>query len=232
MAICNHNEKENFAPDEILENLPDCQGGAGRHKCAICAYNQGIQDRKNDLVFSEEELQTCPNGRAAPEKMLKNLPKNQGSIARHKCCNTAYLVGYGLLLKFEKENKENKEETEILNELGDKAEDLTVNETKKYVSHRKLERASGVSKKVKSVQGYVCKVCDFSFQDAYGILGKEYIEAHHLKPLYALKEDEEAFFDLSRDFAVLCANCHRMIHRMDDVSDVNALRELVKSKKI
>ena len=32
-----------------------------------------------------------------------------------------------------------------------------------------------------------------------------------------------------KDFSVLCANCHRMIHRLDDSSDLEKLKRLIKN---
>ena len=64
------------------------------------------------------------------------------------------------------------------------------------------------------------------FENVYGSIGKGYIEAHHLVPLSQLKGRRFAL-DPERDFAVLCANCHRMVHRSAYVSDVNAFRQQV-----
>ena len=38
--ICKKNHKVNFKVDK----LPESQAGAGRHKCAICAYESGYED--------------------------------------------------------------------------------------------------------------------------------------------------------------------------------------------
>jgi len=38
---CKHGKK---APVEVLENLPHSQGGTGRHKCCICAYQIGFKE--------------------------------------------------------------------------------------------------------------------------------------------------------------------------------------------
>jgi predicted HNH restriction endonuclease len=38
-------------------------------------------------------------------------------------------------------------------------------------------------------------------------------------------------YDVAADFAVLCANCHRMIHKSDDPSDLNKFRDMVQSNK-
>jgi hypothetical protein len=35
------------APKEMIEELPVCQGGPGRHKCVVCAYHQGFQDARS-----------------------------------------------------------------------------------------------------------------------------------------------------------------------------------------
>ena len=46
---------------------------------------------------------------------------------------------------------------------------------------------------------------------AYGQIGVDFIEAHHLTPLSELSGDA-VHLDPRRDFSVLCSNCHRMIH--------------------
>lgn len=56
----------------------------------------------------------------------------------------------------------------------------------------------------------LCTICGFSFHLAYGELGKDFIEAHHLKPISERTKAEETKLD---DLAMVCANCHRMIHR-------------------
>ncbi|KRF42531.1 hypothetical protein ASH01_17055 [Terrabacter sp. Soil811] len=67
--------------------------------------------------------------------------------------------------------------------------------------------------KIKAVKGagkrVACEVCGFDFEAAYGALGRDYIEAHHILPLHASGPTQTRLADL----ALLCANCHRMIHR-------------------
>jgi predicted HNH restriction endonuclease len=55
-----------------------------------------------------------------------------------------------------------------------------------------------------------CQVCNFSFTDKYGELGSGFIEAHHLFPISQLIEETETKID---DLALVCSNCHRMLHR-------------------
>jgi len=54
-----------------------------------------------------------------------------------------------------------------------------------------------------------CEVCSFDFGRTYGPLGEGYIEVHHRLPLHASGPTLTKLSDL----ALLCANCHRMIHR-------------------
>jgi 5-methylcytosine-specific restriction protein A len=96
--------------------------------------------------------------------------------------------------------------------LGD--EDLRLVRT-----HKRIERNQKLAKMAKAVHGYTCMVCEMNFSSVYGDLGKEYIEAHHLTPLSQLKGQKVAL-DVRKDFAVLCANCHRMIHRSGLVDDI------------
>jgi 5-methylcytosine-specific restriction protein A len=54
-----------------------------------------------------------------------------------------------------------------------------------------------------------CEVCGFDFEKTYGVLGREYIEVHHVAPLHVVGHRETKLEDL----ACLCSNCHRMCHR-------------------
>ena len=102
----------------------------------------------------------------------------------------------------------------------------SVDERRQYRLHRKLERRSKTSELVKKHHGTICQVCGMSFVDRYGLLGEGYIEAHHLRPLSSLRPGEIVTYDIASDFCVLCANCHRMIHRQEDPSDLDGLRHL------
>jgi 5-methylcytosine-specific restriction enzyme A len=54
-----------------------------------------------------------------------------------------------------------------------------------------------------------CEVCGFDFATRYGDLGEGFIEAHHILPLAAAGPAITRLADL----AVVCSNCHRMLHR-------------------
>ena len=52
--------------------------------------------------------------------------------------------------------------------------------------------------------------CGFDFEAVYGELGRDYAQVHHLKPLADRTKPSQTKLD---DLAVVCANCHAMIHR-------------------
>jgi 5-methylcytosine-specific restriction protein A len=100
-------------------------------------------------------------------------------------------------------------------------------ERKKLRLHYRIERNTSISLKVKKLKGYKCEACGFKFSDKYGDIGSEFIEAHHLQPI-SLLDIGNTRLNLKTDFAVLCSNCHRMIHKLDDPSDIELLRSLLK----
>lgn len=55
-----------------------------------------------------------------------------------------------------------------------------------------------------------CEVCKFDFSVRYGERGNGFIECHHTKPVATLASGQKTHID---DLALVCANCHRMIHR-------------------
>lgn len=105
-----------------------------------------------------------------------------------------------------------------------------IEENKKKRLHEKFDRRGDTSLKVKKRKGYKCEACGLMLIEKYGELGKEYIEAHHLKAFSALSEGK-IFLSIDKDFAVLCPNCHRMIHRLPDPSDIEMLKRIINENK-
>jgi len=58
--------------------------------------------------------------------------------------------------------------------------------------------------------GTSCAACGFSFEIAYGNLGRDFIPVHHLVPVSQLDSNYE--LDPVTDLVPLCANCHAMAH--------------------
>lgn len=79
--------------------------------------------------------------------------------------------------------------------------------------HVTRERSRGLRRrKIEAVrrsgQPIACEACGFDFEQTYGDHGRGYIECHHAVPLHAVGNHRTQL----RDLALVCANCHRMIH--------------------
>jgi 5-methylcytosine-specific restriction protein A len=70
-----------------------------------------------------------------------------------------------------------------------------------------------------------CEACGFDFHRTYGERGFEYIECHHRTPLGVTGKTRTRLTDL----ALICSNCHRMVHRRREWITVEALRDLIRN---
>ena len=70
--------------------------------------------------------------------------------------------------------------------------------------------------------GYKCNVCGFSFSDAYGAIGEQYIHVHHVVELASIREQYEV--DPIRDLRPVCPNCHAMLHRRSPALTIEELK--------
>lgn len=87
-----------------------------------------------------------------------------------------------------------------------------------YVTHKTYERNSELPKMKKhitleKVGSLKCEICDFDFYEKYGEHGKGFMECHHIYPVSKMEKGDKTKID---DLALVCANCHRMIHREKD----------------
>ena len=110
-----------------------------------------------------------------------------------------------------------KDEPSGLGVVADVLEGLEGQVRLRLVRHRRRERALRDAK-IKQAQSespdgrLKCQVprCGFDFEKRYGALGKSFAEVHHLSPLGNAAGPVQTRLD---DLAVVCSNCHSMIHR-------------------
>ncbi|MBP9580176.1 MAG: HNH endonuclease, partial [Parabacteroides sp.] len=82
-------------------------------------------------------------------------------------------------------------------------------------AHKYRERNSKViqlaKQNFKNQNGHLyCQICGFDFEKAYGKIGKDFIEAHHTIPVSEISPTQKTRVE---DIAILCSNCHRIVHR-------------------
>jgi len=101
-------------------------------------------------------------------------------------------------------------------------------EERRLAWHRRYEgRNRGAVKAAKAAQGYACQACGVDYQQLYGPPGERCVDAHHLVPFSELGEGVRRLNPV-RDFAIVCSNCHRLIHSTRPPLTVTALRELLR----
>lgn len=98
-----------------------------------------------------------------------------------------------------------------------------------YRLHRARERSRTLRDRaraaaIKAGRGLACQACGFVFKDKYGDLGADYIECHHTRPVSELRTGAATKL---RDVALLCSNCHRMVHRRRPWLGLEQLRTLL-----
>lgn len=87
---------------------------------------------------------------------------------------------------------------------------------------RKLVEAAKAAARKKHGRLF-CEACGFDFAAKYGPAGEGLIDVHHTKPVHTLVEGEKTRLE---DLALLCANCHRVVHSSrlwKTVEEVSAL---------
>lgn len=102
----------------------------------------------------------------------------------------------------------------LISELETSNPDLTVTEGElRLVAHLVKERNRKIVKEKKQQainnNTLLCEVCTFSFPDIYN---SNFIECHHKTPIGQAGVRETTLDDL----ALVCANCHRMLHTKFD----------------
>ncbi len=99
-----------------------------------------------------------------------------------------------------------------------------------YRMHRYRERNSSLVQRVKlrAVERglLACEVCDFDFGKMYGAIGQGFIECHHTVPV---SEYEPGQVTRAGDLALVCSNCHRMLHRVRPWLTVEQLRVRIRT---
>lgn len=69
-----------------------------------------------------------------------------------------------------------------------------------------------------------CEKCGFDFSEKYGERGANFIEVHHTKAIAKRKKNEQTKIE---DLAMLCSNCHSVVHRKQPWLTMDELEEIL-----
>ena len=116
------------------------------------------------------------------------------------------------------------ESGEALPETPEEGEEGAVEGRLLYRVHKTRERKKSEEKKravLKATGRLECEACRFDFLATYGERGRGFAECHHKLPI-----SNGTRTTYLRDLAIVCPNCHRMLHRGDLIS-MEDLRQLL-----
>lgn len=97
---------------------------------------------------------------------------------------------------------------------------ITIERSRALVSAKKAHVLSEVGR-------LTCEICGFDFFETYGSMGAGFAECHHRIPLATIGRVTSSRLD---DLAIVCANCHRMLHQAGGTT-VEALRQRVAERR-
>ena len=211
----------------ILNHIKTIEGSSfqnsDRKKCRIC--NQAL------------------SGKSLKTHLITHFD-NSETIARCIYCNIEIrydkINNHEKFCKRRKKNIDTNDEEEIRSREDLELMEDNVNidyvithfEEGKIISSivNRYERNPQLRERAIQIHGTICQVCGFEFEKVYGKIGKGYIEVHHKNPLSKLGSSEDV--DPKKDLVVVCANCHRMIHRQQNkIIPVSDLKMEIKKVK-
>lgn len=104
----------------------------------------------------------------------------------------------------------------------------------RLVAHLRRERSTAIVKAkktavLKATGKLSCEVCGFDFKEIYGEPGEGFCEVHHLQPLS--KADGKVNTEL-KDLAIICSNCHRIIHRSEPMPSIEKLSRSLRRNRV
>lgn len=166
----------------------------------------------------------------------KDFDNNKGNL--HKAIGGNHVdAKYIMMFLYNRivQSQQNHSLSEESQELGLEEYDTVIEGTegsRKQVVVNRYERDKSIRDRVLAMKrGRVsCEVCGFDFESVYGKLGKGFIHVHHKKPLFLIGENYHPIIE--KDFALVCPNCHAMLHRnRKDILTVEELREMILEQK-
>ena len=99
---------------------------------------------------------------------------------------------------------------------------------KREVAVNAYERNPKARRRCLEHYGYKCCVCEISFEEVYGEIGKNFIHVHHL--IQVAKAGRKRINPIS-ELRPVCPNCHAMLHRADPPLDPKELTARMSKRK-
>jgi 5-methylcytosine-specific restriction protein A len=136
---------------------------------------------------------------------LEQVVWDEFSSTPTRCAQVAKAIVQGLEEHFDQEDQ-----SDIDDDFQDAPEGRILTRLHKRRERNRKLVARKKAQTMKSKNALACEACGFDFKKKYGDRGDGFIECHHTKPLETLTAGHRTHLN---DLALVCSNCHRMIHR-------------------
>jgi hypothetical protein len=198
----------------------------------VCVYSKvkAIKDGEWSSVRTKQALLIPPENRP----VIQNYPPGRGM---RRWANRVESVGKVHRSLYSAYKKLNNVENWDISKLSDEELETSAFEgkiKKLFIIHRKREaklRAAKIRDTLENNDGNLrCEVpgCGFNFSNVYGEIGERFAIVHHRTPLSDLIPTGQR--NSIDDLAVVCANCHAMIHRGGECRPLESLIKKIRDK--
>ena len=181
-----------------------------------------------DHTFSDDDIESS-NPRNAP-RLIPPIPevKEMSPVISNEDFNNLRVLlerSVALYLAHPSQRAVTREDIELLESEEDEFPEgrlLTrLHKLRERNSQASIQKKKDVLKKTGTL---ACEVCDFDFHAIYGALGYGFAECHHRTPLSELPESTHTRLE---DLAIVCANCHRMLHKARPWKTIEELKKII-----
>jgi 5-methylcytosine-specific restriction enzyme A len=218
MAITHGHGNPNWTHDEVilaLELYFDCAGSVpGPSDRRVEDLSDLLRSFPHHSVAARKESFRNPDGVAFKLQNLRQVATGRG-LGNVSQVDRAVWAEFGHDPNRVKQNAALiRAGIEVVKEIREELEDEAVFAEGKVVTetHLRRERAPGIRKRLlkqrQASGGLRCDVCSCVPTGDNPSLREAIFEVHHILPLAAGERRTQL-----KDMALLCANCHRMVHR-------------------
>ncbi len=185
----------------------------------------------NDLSEINEIRSYSPELAHAVENHFDEIKKGRNSISIRRTANTIIQLKSDLFGLSNEASATTLIEAANLPEVEEEEEDIVGREGNILTRmHVYRERDRTFARKVREHYRrlgngkLICEVCGLDPAIIYGPSGDRSIEGHHTVPIEELQPDSETTVD---EMAMVCANCHRVIHSKKPCLSIDEVRQLI-----
>jgi len=187
---------------------------------------QGIRMRFEVEGFAEDNISIADhgNGKFYEDGMIFYKEYNPHNLPSEQILRKDLIALTEFYNSYLKEANILTSDTEFIREYKNNAEEGRRVLTTHYTYERDSKLVNDFKEKCLSERGELrCEACGFSFKERYGSRGDGFIEVHHLQAVSEIGTRNTSFNDL----ALVCSNCHRMIHRQMPYLTMNELKRIL-----